>query len=64
MTETEIQNLQNKLHDIKLEHDDLDAVIARMCESEVFEDEQLHRLKKRKLLLKDQMVMLEHKLHH
>jgi hypothetical protein len=33
-----------------------------MEESKIFEDEQLHRLKKKKLLLKDQIVSLEHKL--
>ena len=38
------------------------AAIARMEESRIFEDEQLHRLKKKKLFLKDQIVSLEHKL--
>jgi hypothetical protein len=33
-----------------------------MEESRVYEDEQLHRLKKRKLLLKDQIAVLERRL--
>jgi hypothetical protein len=33
-----------------------------MEESRIFEDEQLHRLKKKKLFLKDQISLLERKL--
>ncbi len=62
MTEAEIETLKERISALRTEHHDLDAVIARMEESRVFEDEQLHRLKKRKLLLKDQIVMLERKL--
>jgi hypothetical protein len=62
MTEAEIETLKERISALRTEHHDLDAVIARMEESRVFEDEQLHRLKKRKLLLKDQIVMLERRL--
>ena len=62
MTDAEIEALREKIGSLRTEHHDLDAVISRMEESQVFEDEQLHRLKKRKLLLKDQIVSLERRL--
>jgi hypothetical protein len=62
MTETEIESLKQKISTLQLEHHDLDAAICRMEESRVFEDEQLHRLKKKKLFLKDQISWLERKL--
>lgn len=62
MTETEIESLKQKISTLRLEHHDLDAAISRMEESRIFEDEQLHRLKKKKLFLKDQITLLERKL--
>ena len=62
MTEAEIETLKEKLSTLRTEHHDLDAVISRIEESRVYEDEQLHRLKKRKLLLKDQIAVLERRL--
>jgi hypothetical protein len=62
MTDTEIEALRERISSLRTEHHDLDAAISRMEESRIFEDEQLHRLKKKKLLLKDQIVSLEHKL--
>jgi hypothetical protein len=62
MTETEIESLMQKISTLRLEHHDLDAAICRMEESRIFEDEQLHRLKKKKLFLKDQISWLERKL--
>jgi hypothetical protein len=41
------------------EHRDLDDVIARLEESAPFDQIQLKRLKKRKLLLKDEMARVE-----
>lgn len=62
MTEAEIESLKQKITTLRVEHHDLDAAICRMEESRIFEDDQLHRLKKKKLLLKDQIVQLERKL--
>jgi hypothetical protein len=62
MTDAEIEALREKIGSLRTEHHDLDAAISRMEESQIFEDEQLHRLKKRKLLLKDQIVSLERRL--
>lgn len=62
MTETEIESLKQMISTLRLEHHDLDAAVCRMEESRIFEDEQLHRLKKKKLFLKDQITQLERKL--
>jgi hypothetical protein len=62
MSEAEVESLKERIGSLKTEHHDLDAAIARMEESRIFEDEQLHRLKKRKLLLKDQIASLERRL--
>ena len=60
MTDPEIEALRERIGSLRTENHDLDAAISRMEESKIFEDEQLHRLKKKKLLLKDQIVSLEH----
>jgi len=44
------------------EHRDLDEIIARLAEKAPFNLLQLQRLKKRKLLLKDQITKLESQL--
>ena len=44
------------------EHRDLDDVIARISESRPFDQLQLQRLKKRKLMLKDQIARLKSRL--
>ena len=62
MTDAEIEALRARISSLRTEHHDLDAAIARLEESRIFEDEQLHRLKRKKLFLKDQCVSLEHKL--
>ncbi|MGH8682543.1 MAG: DUF465 domain-containing protein [Burkholderiales bacterium] len=62
MTDAEIEALKEKISSLRTEHHDLDAAIARVEESRIFEDEQLHRLKKKKLYLKDQIVLLERRL--
>jgi hypothetical protein len=44
---------------LKSEHRDLDDVIARIGETAPFDQVQIKRLKKRKLLLKDQIARIE-----
>jgi hypothetical protein len=51
--------LKERLAALRLEHRDLDAVIARIAESAPFDQLQIQRLKKRKLLLKDQIARIE-----
>ena len=58
----EQQMIKQKLTGLRLEHRDLDDVIARMAEEAPFDRLQLQRLKKRKLALKDQITRLESQL--
>ena len=54
--------LQAKLAALKTEHRDLDDVIARITERAPFDQLQMQRLKKRKLMLKDQISKIESEL--
>jgi len=56
------EELRRRLEELRIEHRDLDAVIARLSDQAPFSQLQLRRLKKRKLLLKDQIARLESKL--
>jgi len=60
---SEKEALREKLVELELEHRDLDDVIARLTERAPYDQLQLQRLKKRKLVLKDQMSRLEALLH-
>jgi hypothetical protein len=62
VNQAETQSVQERIIAMRTEHDDLDAAIARMCESQVYSDDQLHRLKKKKLYLKDRVAELERRL--
>jgi hypothetical protein len=53
------QALKERLEALRLEHRDLDDVIGRLTESDGHNRIQLQRLKKRKLLLKDQITTIE-----
>jgi hypothetical protein len=55
------RNMQ-KLRGLRIEHRDLDEVIARLSLDIHIDELQLKRLKKRKLVLKDQILMLESQL--
>jgi hypothetical protein len=55
------RNMQ-KLRTLRIEHRDLDEVIARLSLDIHVDELQLKRLKKRKLVLKDQILMLESQL--
>jgi hypothetical protein len=48
-----------KLRQLRIEHRDLDQVIARLQLDIHVDEVQMRRLKKRKLLLKDQIARLE-----
>ncbi|RJF85009.1 DUF465 domain-containing protein [Azospirillum cavernae] len=60
MSEQEILN--DKLASLRSEHRDLDDVIARLVERAPYDQLQLQRMKKRKLMLKDQILVLESRL--
>jgi hypothetical protein len=59
MIDYQSEELRRRLEDLKIEHRDLDDVIARLAEEAPFDQLQLKRLKKRKLALKDQIAQLE-----
>ncbi len=54
--------LQQRIRELRIEHDDLDDAIARLSENPLPDQLRLQRLKKRKLLLKDQLTHLERQL--
>ena len=54
--------LQQRIRELREEHDDLDDAIARLSENPLPDQLRLQRLKKRKLLLKDQLTHLERQL--
>jgi len=58
---SEIQ-LRQKLEMLRSEHRDLDDVIGHLSETRPYDQLQLQRLKKRKLLLKDEILRLEDEL--
>ena len=58
---TDRDSLLRKLHELRSEHRDLDTVIARISAGPV-DQLQLQRLKKRKLMLKDEVSWLESRL--
>ncbi|HTQ37067.1 MAG TPA: DUF465 domain-containing protein [Steroidobacteraceae bacterium] len=48
-----------KLRQLRIEHRDLDQIIARLALDIHVDEVQMRRLKKRKLLLRDQIARLE-----
>lgn len=58
----EVESLKQRIHQLQTEHRDLDDVILRLSQSHAQDQIQLQRLKKRKLLIKDQIAMLERQL--
>ncbi len=51
-----------QLHQLRVEHRDLDAAIERLSGDIRMDELQLRRLKKRKLLIKDSIARLESRL--
>ena len=62
MSDEDHTELLQRLQDLRIEHRDLDDVIARLARSVDLDQLQLRRLKKRKLYLKDTISKLESKL--
>ena len=59
---TELLQRLEKLRELRIEHRDLDDVIARLQMDLRVDELQMKRLKKRKLMLKDQIIRLESEL--
>jgi hypothetical protein len=58
----ELEATKTKLERLRSEHRDLDEIIDRLAEAAPFNQLQLQRLKKRKLVLKDLITKLESQL--
>lgn len=54
----QIAAIKARIRELQIEHRDLDDVVTRLSESLHVDQLQLRRLKKRKLLLKDQIERL------
>ena len=59
LDEEQREILKRKLEELRTEHRDLDDVIARVTEEAPFDQLRVQRLKKRKLMLKDQITHIE-----
>jgi hypothetical protein len=51
--------LREQLHELQMEHRDLDEAILRLTETPVHDMIALQRMKKRKLALKDMVIKIE-----
>jgi hypothetical protein len=60
--QNETEALKKRIRELQQQHRDLDDIIAKRCEQPDQDQLQLQRLKKKKLLLKDQIMMLERQL--
>ncbi|MGV3656193.1 MAG: DUF465 domain-containing protein [Noviherbaspirillum sp.] len=56
------QDIHQRIIELEIEHRDLDSVIDILTRDPVHEDLHLRRLKKRRLLLKDQITQLKMRL--
>jgi hypothetical protein len=58
MDEDNLHSPQRRLIEMRMEHADLDSLIDRLAEQAPLDDLALRRLKKRRLLLRDQIAAL------
>lgn len=56
------QRIEARLTELQLEHRDLDLALHRLIEDPLHDEFLLQRMKKRKLLLKDQIALLARQL--
>jgi hypothetical protein len=59
MDDVERAMLEQRIMQLRIEHRDLDDVIKRLADQSGYDQVQLQRLKRRKLLLKDQIAWLQ-----
>jgi hypothetical protein len=62
LNDDEITAIRQKLEALQIEHRDLDDVIARLVDDHHQDELQIRRLKRRKLMLKDQITFLQKQL--
>jgi hypothetical protein len=61
MEMNDVEHYKRRLVELRVEHRDLDDVIARLAKDPLVDELELKRLKKRKLMIKDQISRLESK---
>ena len=54
--------LIDQLRELEQEHRDLDEVLIQLQEKQTVDFQQIQRLKKRKLILKDKIIFLKNKI--
>lgn len=59
LTDEDIARIREELHELKVEHRDLDQVICHLAGTPPADELLIRRLKKRKLALKDKIDCLE-----
>jgi hypothetical protein len=59
LNDADISEIRSQLHELQVEHRDLDLVITHLIENPPPDDLLIRRLKKRKLALKDRILLLE-----
>jgi len=62
MDDQDQESIKHRLAELETEHRDLDDVIAQITDGILFDQIQVQRLKKRKLMLKDEILRLRSKL--
>jgi hypothetical protein len=62
MTLESAEEIKRRISELNLEHRDLDRAIEALDQNPLHDELQLKRLKKRKLMLKDQIFMLQRQL--
>lgn len=59
LTQEEVHSIKERIAQLRVEHRDLDDVITRLMGDPAHDELQMRRLKRRKLLLKDQIALLD-----
>ena len=59
LDEAEVSEIRTQLHELKVEHRDLEQVISHLTDNPPPDNLLIRRLKKRKLALKDRILQLE-----
>jgi hypothetical protein len=57
--EENLRSPQRRLIELRIEHADLDDMIDRLSQAQPLDELTMRRLKKRRLLLRDQIALLE-----
>jgi len=62
LNDAETQELKEMLYQLRLEHRDLDDIVARLYEAAYVDQLQIGRIKRRKLQIKDNIARIESQL--